>query len=167
MTLVIATAGASATAAGVNELSARGVVKPTDESVSSSTTMQPDNDLLYALTEVNATYEFSCYLDYEGGTINASDLKWQWAVPAGAVLRYQAFYVTTANALGGGSTQLGSDIVVAGSKGAGVLMGVSMHGGLTMSTTTGNIALSWAQNTSSATATIVHAASVLRLLRLS
>ena len=101
MTLVVATAGSSATAAGVNELAARGVVKPTDESVTSSTTLQPDNDLLYALNEVNATYDFVCYLNYEGGTINTSDLKWTWAVPSGAILRYMAFYISTGNALAG------------------------------------------------------------------
>lgn len=158
-------AGGSATAAFVNQIAPQGVVKPTDESLASNTTLQPDNDLFYALNVANATYHFDCYLDYEGGTQGSADIKWTWAVLAGVILRYQAFYISTSGNVAGGTSHLGSDTVVAGSNGAGVLMGVHMRGGLIMSTTLGNIALSWAQNSTSVTPTIVHAGSDLSLFR--
>lgn len=146
-------------------LAPSGVVKPSDQSRTSNTTLGNDTDLVVSVL-ANAKYVFECYLDYEGGTINVSDLKWQWTVPAAATMRYQAFYISTANAIAGGSTQLGSDIITAGTKGAGVLMAVMMRGSVVVSSTAGNMQLTWAQNTSSATATIVHAQSYLQLVRM-
>lgn len=163
-TFPVILAGQRVTAGLLASMLTLAVIKPADEPVTSSNTLQNDNDLLAAVV-ANASYDFDCYLDYEGGTINTSDLKWQWAVPSGATMRYQAFYVTTSNALGGETTQLGSDVVVAGTKGAGVLMGVKMSGSLVMASTAGNMQLTWAQNTINGTATIVHAQSYLKLKR--
>lgn len=163
MTLSVA-AGSSATSAFVNSIAPLGVIKPTDETVTSSTTLQNDNDLLAPLV-ASATYTFLCEVNYEGFTQGASDIKWQWSVPSGAVMRYGLVYVGT----GGGLTetaQAGSDTVAAGTAGVGTRRTLKMSGSVVMSTTPGNIQFTWAQNSSSTTATTVHAGSMLTLFRL-
>ena len=114
----------------------------------------------------SAHYEFACYLDYEGGTQGASDIKWQWAIPAGATLRYQCNRVDLSGNVSIGTTQVAADVQTARTNGAGNLLAVIMHGTLVMSSTPGNLTLQWSQNTSSATATIVHAQSYLKLVRI-
>jgi len=115
----------------------------------------------------NATYLFTCYLDYEGGTQNASDIKWTWTLPAAATLRYTRLSVTLTGTAAIGGTFTGASVVTAGTNGAATLMGALMVGSLVMSSTAGSLTLQWAQNTSSATATIVHAQSYLELVRTS
>ena len=73
-------AGQRITAALLNSMQPQTVIKPTDQSVTSSTTVVNDNDLVSAVL-ASATYIFTCYLDYEGGTTGSSDLKWVWSVP--------------------------------------------------------------------------------------
>ena len=140
------------------------VMKPSDQSLTSNTTLANDTALVLPVSVANANYLFDCYLDYEGGTQGASDIKWQWTVPSGATLRYNAVLVGP----GGGFTQntyLAGSTVVAGTNGAGNLRGIIMTGSLDMSSTTGSLQRQWAQNSSSATPTIVHAQSSLRLVR--
>jgi hypothetical protein len=165
MTLSV-NAGGSATAAFIDQIAPLGVVKPTDESVTSSTTMQNDNDLLVSLV-ANATYKFECYLDYEGGTQGASDIKWQWAIPAGTNLHYQPLFVGTTGNIAGASTFGAATVGTARTNGAAFLCAIGMSGGIIVGSTAGTLQLQWAQNTSSATATTVHASSTLTLWRLS
>ena len=139
------------------------VVKAADESITSSTAMQNDNELVLAIP-ANATFVFDCYLNWEGGI--GGDIKWQWTGPAGYTLRYTAAYrdPSTNNAnVGTGST--GGTVNQAGGNGAGSLRAVMMNGSVVTSSTAGNLQLQWAQNSSSGTATIVHAQSYLRLYR--
>lgn len=163
MTLSV-NAGSSATAAFIDSAIPITIVKPTDESVTSSSTLQPDNDLFGPLV-ANATYIFDCYLNYEGGTINASDLKWQWSVPSGAVMKYSAIYEQPSTTLIIQLTNAGSATISAASNGAANLRAATMSGSIAMSTTPGNLQFTWAQVTPSATATIVHAGSYLRIQR--
>lgn len=142
------------------------VVKPSDQSLASNITLQNDTALVLNIA-ANAAYIFTCYLDYEGGTLAASDLKWQWAVPSGAGMRYTATYVTTGGGLSASATYTQASVVVAGTSGAGSLQGLVMTGAVTTSTSSGTLQLKWAQNTSAATATIVHANSYLWLQRTS
>jgi hypothetical protein len=157
-------AGTRITASLLASIAPLAVIKGADEPVTSSTTLQNDNALLLRSLVASATYLFACYLDYEGGTQGASDIKWTWSTPGSATLRYQKECVN----LSGTAvcpTCTGSGTQTAGSNGAGTLMGVTMTGSLVMSSTGGTLQLQWAQNTSSATPTIVHAQSYLSLWR--
>lgn len=136
------------------------VTKTADQSVTSSTTLVNDNELLLSLA-ANAVYEFRCTLDYEGGTQGASDLKWGWSVPSGTIMRYTRIGIDTAGASTAGFMTTESSTVAGGTAGAGSLKGVLMDGVIDTGSTAGTLQLKWAQNTSSATATIVHALSKL------
>lgn len=143
------------------------VTKLSDQSKTSNTTIAADTELFLPVA-VSATYWFTFSIDFEGGTQNASDIKFNWTVPAGTTLRYhsvrEGLVAGTANVV---NCQTGTDVVAAGTKGAGNLCGTSGWGTLLTAGTAGNITFQWAQNTSSATATIVHAQSVLMLQRVS
>lgn len=149
-----------------NWLAPQNVSKQADQSVTSSTTLVNDTELMLPIV-VSQQYNFQCYLNYEGGTQGSSDIKVQWGgIPAGATLRFQLMGIGTAGGMGFGNTQTASNVVALGSQGAGVLCGVFMYGNLLMGTTPGGpLQLKWAQNTSSGTATIVHAQSTLTLQR--
>jgi hypothetical protein len=158
-------AGGRILAADIRSVAPLAVIKGADETVTSSTTLQNDDALVLPVV-ANGTYIFWCYLDYEGGTQGSSDIKWQWAVPASATLRYWAGYIGTTGTLHGSATITGGTSVSAGTGGTSVLMGAFMKGTLIVSSTAGNIQLEWAQNTSSGTGTIVHAQSELTLWRI-
>lgn len=159
------TAGQKITAAQLNAFCVPlAVIKPGDQSLASSTTLQNDSALFVPVV-ASATYLFDCYLDYEGGTLGSSDLKWTWAVPAGAALRYCADWLSTGSTVQVGITHKDTDVLAAGTGGAASLFSVRMTGSLVMGVTAGNLQLQWAQNTSNATATIVHAQSRLALWR--
>jgi hypothetical protein len=155
-------AGSRVTATFLNEIQPLIAIKTSDQDIASSTTLTADT-ALFAAVLADTNYLFDCFLNYEGGTEGSSDIKWNWLVPASAKLRYQAFNVSTSGNVGGGPVNTDSTVVVAGTNGAGVLMGVRMTGTLFVSSTAGNIQLQWAQNTSDSTPTIVHAQSYLRL----
>lgn len=155
-------AGQRITAAMLNSMLPIDVVKPADETISSKT-LQNDNDLVAAV-EANATYQFSCEINYEGGTQGSSDLQWQWAVPASATMRYEVVFVGT----GGGVTvtaQSGADVVTAGTNGSGSRRAILMKGSVITSSTAGNVQFTWAQNTGTVVSTTVHAQSTLSLKR--
>src|SRR5262245_26161469 len=105
-------------------------------------------------------------LSYKGGTAGASDLKWAFTAPSGAVLRYGVSYNSTGLTGQVAIYHVGTDVVAAGTNGTGNVLAVTMQGSLTTSSTTGNLQLQWAQNTSSATATTVGTGSVLVLTRI-
>jgi hypothetical protein len=155
-------AGARITASAMQGIAPLAVVKPTDQSVTSSTTLVNDNALVVAVA-ASASYLFFCYLDYEGAS--AGDLKYEWTVPASATLRFGQIGQTTASAATVASTNSDSTVYAIGTDAAATLNAVTMIGSLVVSSTAGNLQLQWAQNASSATATIVHAQSFLALWR--
>lgn len=160
-------AGNRVTAAQLNAGLPLTIVKPADEPLTSNATLQNDNDLLVSVA-ANATYKFDCTLIYEGGTNGASDLKFKWAVPASATLTINIpAYFFTDNTTHGPSYIDQTTTQALGTRGAGVRQSVAMTGSLLVSSTSGTLQLTWAQNTSSATATIVHAQSTLTLQRTS
>lgn len=140
-------------------------VKPSDQSVTSSTTLVNDNDLRWAVS-ANTTWFWVCFISYEGGTQGSSDLKFQWSLPSGATLKGAALAASTAGTLtlghmSGGSTR------TAGSNGAGTNLPLVMCGTVTVSSTGGSVIFQWAQSTSSGTATKVHAGSGLLAVEVS
>ena len=140
--------------------------KASDTSRSSTTSQTNDPDLIVAVA-ANAVYYFDLWLNYEGSTQGSSDLKLGMAVPASATLKSSASYV---NSSGGSVVEVyynnGAAALVPGTNGAGNIRGFYMKGTVAISSTSGNVALSWAQNTSSGTATVLHAGSALKLRRI-
>lgn len=158
-------AGAAATAGLLQKLAPFTVIKPADQSVTSSVTLVNDSALALPLA-ANGSWLFACFLKYEGGTAGAADLKWAFTGPSGFGMNYELI----GNAAGGASALgflRGIPGSTAGTSGAGNAWGMFMFGTVTTGSTAGTLQLQWAQNTSNATATIVHAGSALALIEAS
>lgn len=140
------------------------IIKPADEPLTSNITLQNDNDLVISVA-ASTSWILDCWLDYEGGTINTSDLKWQWSVPSLATMRYDARYQQPGGTVISQLSNTGSAIIAAATNGAGNLRSARMTGTIIVGANAGPVQLTWAQNTTNATATIVHAQSYLKLLR--
>jgi hypothetical protein len=139
--------------------------KAVDTSRASFTTLTADPDLSIPVA-ANAEYYWQCFLDYEGGTQGSSDLKLQWSVPSGTGAHFMALGISTSGSPVALGIRLVSSAGAFGTSGAGTLWGLMMWGRLTTAATTGSFTLTWCQNTSSATPTIVHTGSSLLLARL-
>ncbi len=147
-------------------LAPNAVVKQADQSVANSVVPVNDTELVLPVL-ANAQYIFTCFLDYEGGTSNASDLRWQWSVPSAATLRYSASYQQPAGTVIVQLTYPAATVNFGITNGAANLRSVTMLGTLLVGANAGNLQLQWAQSTSSATATTIHAQSSLSLQRTS
>jgi hypothetical protein len=137
--------------------------KLSDTSRPSTTTLANDPALALPLA-ANATYWFMTEVIYEAPN-PAGDLKFQWTVPAGAVLNGQFLF-----RIFGGGDDLHSPITAGAlqttnGSGAGVNLVLGAFGTIIMSSTAGNLNFQWAQNTSNATPTIVHTGSGLMAWR--
>ena len=159
-------AGGRLTAAMLQQVAPYAVIKGSDEDVTSSTTLQND-DALFLAVAANTSWLFDCYLDYEGGTLGSSDIKWTWSAPSGATLVYGLSGLDTSGDNVASTSYAGSATVTAGTSGASNLRSARMYGTLIVGSTAGTLQLKWAQNTSSGTATIVHAQSYLTLWQIS
>lgn len=143
------------------------VVKTADESVTSSTTLQNDDQLKYPLL-ANLTYVFNLLAFYEGST--TGDIKFAFTVPTGATLEWASlraggslasasFGTTTEDVLGSGTVAFG------GANGAGTRLPFQARGIVVMGSTAGDLQFQWAQTTSDAVATTVFARSFLQVQR--
>jgi hypothetical protein len=162
-------AGSTITADEVAGVAPLAVIKPADETVTSSVVLQADNNLLLNLADYpNSTWLFECFLVYSGGTQGSSDIQWQWSVPSGATLLYTDDNMTTSGNPSTGTLWTASSNPTAGTNGGtGNLCGLTMKGTLQIGTTAGTLQLLWAQNHSSSTATTVKAGSSLQLWQVS
>lgn len=151
------TAGARLTAAMLRAVAPDAAYKSVDQSVTSSTTLVNDNALFLPLL-ASATYFFAFSIIYEGGTQGSSDIKTAWTFPSGTTMRYTPVRYNTAGTLAS-FPNIQTDVVASATSGAGTLRSFQGTGTVITSTTAGNLQLQWAQNTSSGTATIVHAGS--------
>lgn len=153
----------------VSDFDALGITawKTADETVTSSTTVQND-DQLFLPVAANAKYKLTSHIFYSGGASPIGDLKLKWTGPTGAVLQWANYGVNT-------SALTSHNVVVealaaaspraVGTNGAGAWMSCCPGGTLTTASTSGNLTLQWAQNSSSATGTIVYAGSEITLVR--
>ncbi len=145
------------------------VFKPSNTSRVSTTTLANDPDLVLPL-EANAVYKMELTAYYDADT--AGDLKVGWAAPAATSIVEVAMGLTIGAATGiddqvyGGPADSSPWMAIYGGIGAGVLAGLFVAGTVTTAGTAGNLTLQWAQGTSSATATILHAKSNLYLQRI-
>ena len=139
--------------------------KPSDTGRTSTTSITNDPDLQITLA-ANASYDLTAKLAYKGGTNGASDIQIQVNAPSGATgfwgavrLQITSFPTTTAiyNPFGNN--------VNAGTNGTGNPQPFFIHGSVT-TTTAGTLAVAWAQNTSSVTATTMMAGSLLSCQRI-
>lgn len=143
------------------------VRKTANESVTSSTTLQNDDQLVLAVA-ANTTYVLDMMLIYSGA--EAGDLQLNWTVPTGATMDYRWDGPPTSitgtsdgdtrygalNAPPGTSTAIGAT--------AGNLIAFG-RGLLVVGGTAGNVQLQWAQSSSSGTATTIKSNSYMRLTK--
>ena len=143
------------------------VVKTVDTGRASNTTPAADPDLSIAVT-ANARYVFNMLAVYTGGTNGSSDAQFGLSAPSGATffgyaLRNQISGLTLSNFL----LTASSGAINAGTNGTTNFIGFWVQGQLAVSSTAGQFALIWSQNSSNGTATTVKAGSYLTLQRIS
>jgi hypothetical protein len=135
----------------LNEMLPQEAFKASGTSRASTTALTADPDLAVPV-EASATYDFDMDLVYNGGTNGSSDLKFAFTGPSGYAMSWGAFIVAIpAGVASVGGTQ--ATTMASGTVGAGTMLAVRVSGTVTTSTTAGNLVLTWAQNTSSGTAT--------------
>jgi len=148
------------------------VMKIVDESVTSSTTLQDDNELQFAV-DANTRYTIEFFLIYN--TLAAADLKAQYTVPAGASLTWVSDGIAsgttvTVDTVSRTAQFIGSTPPAHGGVEVPAATPVDMiafHKGLlTIGATAGTLKLQWAQQVSSATATYIRANSTMILTRI-
>jgi hypothetical protein len=154
-------AGGRIFATAIRGVAPEAAFKAGDENRVTNTTPSNDSALFLPNLQASAQYFVVCFLDYEGGTLGASDLKWTFSTPSAATMRYHAQYLSTGGTAQIGVTHAGADVVTAGTAGSGTLRAVTMTGTLQMAATAGTLQFQWAQSTSSATPTVMHAQSIL------
>lgn len=142
------------------------VLKTSTESVTSSTTLQNDDQLFLAVV-ANAKYAIEGLLLYDGA--GAGDFKVAFTTPSGATINWGG----TAPQSGVGVNSLNANVATASGaalafacNGAGNTMLAQPKGYLAIGATAGNLQLQWAQQASSATATRVFLGSQLKLTRI-
>jgi hypothetical protein len=140
--------------------------KTADETVTSSVTVQ-DDDQLTAAVAANSVYLVEAFILYDGDT--TGDFRLTFTGPAGASMDWTPNGLATSQATGTGSMKLdrlplGTEETL-GASGAGVKAVALPRGILTVGATPGNLTLRWAQATSSATATTVFANSWIRVTK--
>ena len=135
-------------------------IKPSDTARTSTTSITNDPDLQVTLA-ANAIYQITGSLEYKGGTNGSSDIQIQVNGPSGCTgfwgavrLQITSFPTTTAIVNPFGNN------VNAGTNGTGNPQPFFIHGSCT-TTTAGTLAIAWAQNTSSGTATTLIGGSLL------
>lgn len=146
---------------GVKQM--RFVRKTSDETVTSSTTLQSDDELLFAVG-AGETWLFNIYVLYDGPT--AADIKLNLSVPASAT--YHVGGHSNIPGTAGNDSDLrnlttvssGFDLAF-GTPGSSNPILLSLAGCVVVSSTAGDVVLQWAQNTSNGTATRVWANSWL------
>ena len=139
--------------------------KTATESVTSSTTLQNDDELLVSV-EANTTYVMELFMAYDGAT--GGDIKIGFTVPASTTGRLIAAGLTsTAAAYSDDQTSTGTLATVYsfGAVGTGTDAGVLLKGVVVTAGTAGTLQVQWAQLASSGTATRVFSSSYLALRR--
>lgn len=155
-------AGDEPTASQLNDAYPLFVRKTADETLSSTATVQNDDELLMAVP-ASTTYHFKLWLIINSGT--TPDFKFGWSVPAGTTMSWsvqEGAPATLAAALQGPFTAASVPPI----NGVAADQIVIAEGLVIVSTTPGTMRLQWAQNTSTASNTSVKTNSWLRLWKM-
>jgi hypothetical protein len=143
------------------------VRKTADETVTSSITVQDDDQLVVSVA-ANGIYLMDAFLLYDGDT--AGDLRVTFTGPTGALMDWTVNGASASQTGGTGSIKLARQPLgvedTVGASGAGVKAVALPRGLLTVGSTAGSLTLRWAQATSSATATTLFANSWLRVTKI-
>lgn len=146
------------------------IVKSATESVTSSTTLQDDNEL-FAPVAANAVYDVFLHLLHDSDATAAGDIKIGWSGPSGATMNWGVHGAntsdtssTTVTASNMQTRNIGETAAFGGGDSTGTT--AYARGVLYTSATAGTLQLRWAQETSNAVATQVRAQSVLTVRRI-
>ena len=137
--------------------------KSANETITSSTALQDDDQLLFA-ANTNETWIYEVSYIYTTGATATPDIRVGMNGPAGSTCVYQVADIAHAGNANAGSTACNTALSMAttatGTKGG------YLTGSITTAATAGNVAFRWAQNTSSTTSTVVVAGSSLVAFKL-
>jgi hypothetical protein len=136
-------------------------VKTSRESVTSSSTLQDDNDFTFSV-KANTTYAISGNLFVSAGS---GGFKWLFTVPSGASGRLN---VDSGTDTLSGINGIDVNITVGQSVSSAISISTPAQSGkiggfITTSSTAGTVTFRWAQNTSNATATYIERGSTMIL----
>jgi hypothetical protein len=146
------------------------VRKPSDESLTSNSTMQDDDDLLLAL-EVNTTYRVHLVVLFTANP-TPGNIKIQFTMPASCSVFTMGNGVNIAGTnwtnpmIGTSSPTSVGDFLGFGAGTAGDVRVLPIEGVVVNGANTGNFRMQWAQNSTSTTATVVKANSTLWAVKL-
>lgn len=162
-TYPVIVAGMAVTSALLQSMLPQSAVKSTGTARTLTTTLTADPDLTVPVT-VGAVYDVELSLVYNGFTTGSGDLKFVWSVPSGAT--FAGGFLGIANPLGTTIAPVtGTSTQVSYGNGTGSTLWCMVSGTLFTSSSGGNLALTWAQNTSNATATTLMTGSKLSARR--
>lgn len=137
--------------------------KTADELIASSTTLQNDDNLAWAVT-ASAVYLMELRVQYKADA--AGDLKWGFTFPSGLTMLYGYWGVyDSASAFTSNGQKIQTDVPVVGGVGASTGIMLAMSGIVTVAATAGTLQFQWAQNTSNVNSTTVCAGSYGTLTR--
>lgn len=139
-------------------------VKAADESVTSSTTLQDDNHLVFA-AEASSVYVAKYNLFVANGDA-ASDGKFGFTLPAAGTFLAKFMAAGAASTDATAATSMQVSYITSGSAVIGMLsnnQGVTIEAAFTIGVTPGNVTLQWAQNASSGTAMTLKQGSFLEV----
>jgi hypothetical protein len=156
-------AGQRLTAAALNAaigLTARKGADTARSSANTGTTLTADPDLTVAVL-ANAAYLVTFSLLYKGAATNTGDFKFSFSAPSGATLAGGFLGINNPLGLYILPVTVSSTLVSYSNTTANPLW-CEVTATLVTSSTPGNLTLTWAQNTSSATATTLMAGSSLQ-----
>lgn len=162
-------AGQRVTAALLQSLLPWEIIKPADTQQASTTALVADPDLQFSGLAIG-TYTIEGLLLYTGAAIGTADLKAMMSATVGAVSSGPSWWnliaptTGAANALQDVATPFGTSFAY-GTPGPTNNLGGQLKASFQVTTANTTVALSWAQNTSNATATTIKAGSYLRLKR--
>jgi hypothetical protein len=137
--------------------------KTADESVTSSTTLQDDDHLLFPIganEEWVATFEIDA-----GAAVNTTGFQTAITAPAGATLNASGSYISSGGALLYAVTTTSGNNFIASTPGAGATAGIHLKVWVLNGGTPGNVTLQWAQNALSGTALTFKKGSFLQASR--
>ena len=133
------------------------IVKTADETVNGSATLQNDDELLFAVA-ANETWQFEGVLFYTSGA--TPDIKITATGPSGAVGRFGVVATSSNLSVEGRNDELGTGVTITSPAGNPGI--VHFYGAIANGANAGNLTLQWAQGTSDASDTIVHAGSYIK-----
>ena len=154
-------AGERLTANELNTALTLSVAKGADTARSLTTALAADPDLTVAVL-ANSLYVVRFSLPYKGAATGTGDLKFGFSVPPGAT--FAGGFIGVTNPLGVYLVSVtASSTLISYGNGTGNPLWCEVTATLTTSATAGNLTLTWAQNTSNATATTLMAGSSLQV----